>query len=205
MPSRVFLRRSLASGLFALFGSLAALGLPSAALAQQQANREIGQTRESRAEERPSERKFHELDERDRVVGEIWGLSTEEMQRVKVLMQGPRGAFSVPNISPIEVLGIHARSDAERRKYAESFARAFHQDVERSIVWNKAFEEANARLFPNEPMVDFRGLPKVAAPVGAADLLNVPRTQLIDTPPAALSAPSPLSSPATRVPTANRR
>ncbi len=49
------------------------------------------------------------LTEADKVAGQIWGLSTEEMGRVKLLMKGPRGAFSVGNISPIEVLGIHAR------------------------------------------------------------------------------------------------
>lgn len=54
------------------------------------------------------------------------------MLRAKVLLLGPRKAFSVENLSPIETLGIHARSDAERRKYAEMFVRAFRSDVERS-------------------------------------------------------------------------
>ena len=35
------------------------------------------------------------LTEADKVSGQIWGLSTEEMGRVKLLMKGPRGAFSL--------------------------------------------------------------------------------------------------------------
>ena len=82
------------------------------------------------------------LDEHDRLLAQIWNLSDEEMRRAKVLLQGPRKSFSVANLSPVEALGIHARTDAERRKYAEMFARAFHQDVERSLAWNAAFTEA---------------------------------------------------------------
>jgi integrating conjugative element protein (TIGR03759 family) len=115
------------------------------------------------------------LTEADKVAGQIWGLSTEEMGRVKLLMKGPRGAFSVGNISPIEVLGIHAKSDAERTKYAEMFAKAFHADVERSLAWNKEFYVAMARLYPNEPVYDYRKALKVDAPVGSADVAGVPR------------------------------
>ena len=48
----------------------------------------------------------------------------------------------------MEALGIHARTDAERRKYAEMFARAFHADVERSLAWNQAFTEAIGAPLP---------------------------------------------------------
>jgi hypothetical protein len=118
----------------------------------------------------------------DLASAEIWGLNKEEALRAKLLLQGPRKAFSVENLSPIEALGIHARSEAERRKYAEMFVRAFHADVERSLAWNRAFTEAMARMYPNEPIVDFSQLPKVQTSIGAADTLNVPRTNIIETP-----------------------
>lgn len=120
------------------------------------------------------------LNQNDLVQAQIWGLTPEEMQRAKLLLQGPRASFSVTNLSPIEALGIHARNDAERRKYAEMFARAFHQDVDRSLAWDRAFQQAMQTLYPNEPVVDFRGQSPVVAPVGTADLLNVPRMQIID-------------------------
>jgi len=39
-----------------------------------------------------------------------WGLSESEWERYRRLMAGLRGSLSVPNITPIEVLGIHAES-----------------------------------------------------------------------------------------------
>ncbi|MCR6480978.1 hypothetical protein NU688_32810 [Variovorax sp. ZS18.2.2] len=142
--------------------------------------RPLGTTQEQKTQTNTREVGANELTARDRLIGDIWGLSHEEMARAKVLLQGPRANFSVENLSPVEALGIHARSDAERRKYAEMFARAFHADVERSLAWNSAYQEAIGRLYPNEPIVDFRGLPKVNAPVGSADAMNVPRSMLIE-------------------------
>ena len=77
-----------------------------------------------------------------------WGVTTDEIQRARVLMQpgSARAAFSAPNISPVEVLGIHARTAAERQKYAELFAKALHADTERIV--KRA--EALFRLMPPE-------------------------------------------------------
>lgn len=120
------------------------------------------------------------LDASDRLSARIWGLSDEEMQRAKVLMQGPRKAFSVENLSPIEVLGIHARNEGERTKYAEKFARALHEDVQRSLAWNDAFTEAMQRLYPGEPVVSYEGVEPVRVPTGSADLAGVPRSLVVD-------------------------
>ena len=54
---------------------------------------------------------------------EVWGLSETEWRRYRSLMDGIRGSISPPTISPIEVLGIHARDAAERLRYAEAWAR----------------------------------------------------------------------------------
>ena len=116
----------------------------------------------------------------DRVEAEIWGLTDEEMARAKVLLHGPRAAFSVPGISPIEALGIHARNDAERQRYADLFAQAFFADVQRTIAFGSAFQVAITRLAGNTPVVSYEGLPRVEAPVGSADLANVPRTLLVE-------------------------
>lgn len=141
-----------------------------------------GATVEGSTQTSASSSALTQLDAADRVAQEVWGLSAEEMRRAKVLAQGPRKNFSVANLSPLEILGIHARNDAERRQYAERFARIFRADVERSIAWDRAYQEAMAKLYPNEPMVSYDGLPKVQSSVGAADMLNVPRTQIIEKP-----------------------
>jgi hypothetical protein len=89
----------------------------------------------------------------------IWGLTVDDIQRARSLMQpgSARAAFSSPNLSPVEALGIHARSDAERRKYAELFARALHADTERIVAWMATYSAIYARLYPNEPVIDFHG------------------------------------------------
>ena len=89
----------------------------------------------------------------------LWGLSVAEIQRARALMQPgtARAAFSSPNLSPIEALGIHAASAAERRRYAELFVRAVHADTERVLAWMASYATTYARLYPNEPAIDFKG------------------------------------------------
>ena len=83
-----------------------------------------------------------------------WALSIADWARYKTLMQGIRGSISPKNISPIEVLGTHARTDGERRKYAEIWARMRHEDIERILAFQLAYNQAFARLYPNEQLID---------------------------------------------------
>ena len=171
----------------------AALALLIASIAgfPAQAQTTAVKTQQARTQEGEISRTYSTLDDRDRLLAQIWNLSSEEMIRAKVLLEGPRKSFSVANLSPIEALGIHARNDAERRKYAELFARAFHADVDRSLAWNTAFYEAMGRLYPNEPMVDYSGVQKVHVPIGAADAMNVPRSLVVEPPSSAPRAGVP--------------
>lgn len=95
----------------------------------------------------------------DRARANAWGLSEHEWRRYKTLMRGIRGSISPPTISPIEVLGIHARDDVERRKYAERWARAMREDVDRILLFQRAYDAAGKRLFPNEQLIDVARLP----------------------------------------------
>ncbi len=81
-----------------------------------------------------------------------WSLSIQEWTRYKSLLNGIRGSISPATISPIEVLGVHARTDQERRKYAELWAMMMREDVERTIAFQRAYDEANIKLFPNESL-----------------------------------------------------
>ncbi len=89
----------------------------------------------------------------------IWGLSETEWHRYKQLMQGIRGSISPPTISPIEVLGIHARDEDERRRYAELWARAMREDVDRILAFQRAYDEAGKRLYPDQQLIDVGRLP----------------------------------------------
>jgi integrating conjugative element protein (TIGR03759 family) len=72
----------------------------------------------------------------------IWELSEVEWLRYQQLVKGIRGSVSPSAISPIEVLGIHARDEAERQRYAQIWARAMHEDVERILAFQHAYEKA---------------------------------------------------------------
>ena len=89
----------------------------------------------------------------------LWDLSETEWRRYQQLMQGIRGSISPSTISPIEVLGIHARDEAERQRYAEAWARALHEDVDRILAFQRAYDAAGKRLYPNEPLIDVGQLP----------------------------------------------
>ncbi len=95
----------------------------------------------------------------DRARSRLWELSETEWRRYKQLMQGIRGSISPPTISPIEVLGIHARDQDERRRYAEMWARAMREDVSRILAFQHAYDEAGKRLYPNEQLIDINRLP----------------------------------------------
>lgn len=136
----------------------------------------VAQTQIETSQTQASKEAALKLSDNERMVAEMWGLDDGEMLRAKVLMQGPRSAFSIPNMSPVEVLGIHARSEAERHKYAEKFARAVFEDVKRTLAFGQAYQTAMERLAGGTPMVSYAGASGVVAPTGSADIGNVPRS-----------------------------
>ncbi len=132
---------------FAIVISHPAIG---ADLSQLQIN-ETDQTRSSTA--------VNELSETDLARARTWDLSETEWRRYQQLMQGIRGSISPSTISPIEVLGIHARDEAERQRYEETWAPAMREDVDRILVFQRAYDAAGKRLYPNEPLINIHRLP----------------------------------------------
>ncbi len=90
----------------------------------------------------------------------LWGLSETEWRRYQQLMQGIRGSISPTTISPIEVLGIHARNEAERQRYAEAWAHAMYEDAGRILAFQYAYDAATERLYPNMSLIDISRLPR---------------------------------------------
>jgi integrating conjugative element protein (TIGR03759 family) len=84
----------------------------------------------------------------------VWSLSDTEWRRYQSLLLGIRGSVSATDLSPIEVLGIHARDSAERRRYAERWARAMRNDAERILAFQHAYDTAAERLFPGQTLID---------------------------------------------------
>ena len=100
------------------------------------------------------------LSDSEQVRARTWNLSETEWQRYQQLMQGIRGSISPETISPIEVLGIHARDEVERQRYAEAWARAMHEDVDRILAFQHAYDAAGKRLYSNDKLIDINRLPR---------------------------------------------
>jgi len=93
------------------------------------------------------------LDER---LAREWGLRPEEWTRYRQLMQGPLGIYS-PNLDPLTALGIEARSDEERNRYAELQVQAESRRVGKTLVYQRAYDAAWQRLFPGQQRVNLPG------------------------------------------------
>ena len=100
----------------------------------------------------------------------VWNLAAEDWTRYEELMRGRRGAWS-PDADPLLVLGAHARSESERRRFAEAFVMAEHERVEGELAFERAVQAAWKRLFP--------GAPRIAAPAGTLAAVAVERYALV--------------------------
>lgn len=100
------------------------------------------QPRNAQSQERPLTGRV--LDER---AASDWGLQPQEWARFRELMAGPLGIHS-PNLDPLSALGIEARSDEERRRYAELQVKAEARRVEKLLAYQRAYDEAWQRLHP---------------------------------------------------------
>ncbi len=85
-----------------------------------------------------------------------WDLSVSDWQRYKKLLEGIDG-YRSEKLDPLTLLGIHARSAAERKRYAEQLARLEHERIERVLAFQNAYDAAFARLYPNAKPVKTDG------------------------------------------------
>lgn len=98
------------------------------------------------------------LDER---LAKGWGLHPEEWTRYRQVMQGPLGIYS-PNLDPLTALGIEARSDEERKRYAELQVKAESRRVDKTLAYQRAYDAAWKRLYPGQLRVNLPGAPSPA-------------------------------------------
>ncbi|WP_248746218.1 TIGR03759 family integrating conjugative element protein [Pseudomonas sp. MWU12-2037] len=83
----------------------------------------------------------------DEQLAKDWGLRAEDWARYRQLQQGPLGIYS-PNLDPLTALGIEARSDEERRRFAELQVRAESARVSKELAYQRAYDQAWKRLYP---------------------------------------------------------
>lgn len=76
-----------------------------------------------------------------------WGLSTEEYQLYEEIMKGPRGIQS-PGLDPLTTLGIEAKTDQERRKFADIWVQQEFARVEKELAFQREINLAWSRNYP---------------------------------------------------------
>jgi len=91
--------------------------------------------------------KFSDADLRER-----FSITQDEAKRYDKIMSG-MARFWYPNINPLEVLLIYARTDAERMDLAKRVAQIEDARNEREFAAQRAHHRAVELLFPNKPMI----------------------------------------------------
>ncbi|MGI9449091.1 MAG: TIGR03759 family integrating conjugative element protein [Geminicoccaceae bacterium] len=83
-----------------------------------------------------------------------WRLTTTEYRRFQEAMAGPRGRFSAPNITPIEVLGIEAETVVERERYAALWVEILRADTAKVLAFTRTVAETWRRNHRSQPLVN---------------------------------------------------
>ena len=78
----------------------------------------------------------------------VWGLSKGEEQRYVALMKNQSGFFfgKPHHFSPVEVLGMNARSNKERKKYAAMDAQMNFRTLAKEFAFYSTFQDASIAL-----------------------------------------------------------
>lgn len=97
--------------------------------------------------------------------GSHWQLDASELQRAQRLNREFRQYVSDRRISPLEVLGIHARHEEERRRYARLWAKLMVEDAERTLAFQLAYDQAIAEIVRDRPLINVSKLPPRASPI----------------------------------------
>jgi integrating conjugative element protein (TIGR03759 family) len=95
-----------------------------------------------------------QLNEQQLHEAKVWNLTFEEEKRYVLLMQN-RSKIYYEGLrqTPLDILGLNARNEAERNHFAELAAAQEAQKVSKNIAWNNAFYKAYNKLFANVPVV----------------------------------------------------
>ncbi|PJG82770.1 TIGR03759 family integrating conjugative element protein [Caviibacterium pharyngocola] len=87
--------------------------------------------------------------QKNREQAQRWGLTETEWQRYLEIKNYERSYWS-PNLDPLTTLGVEAKTDAERRRYAELLAKKEYERVEKELAFQRAYDQAFQRLYPNQ-------------------------------------------------------
>ncbi len=89
---------------------------------------------------------------------QAFGLTENDWSRYESIMQGT-GQYYWPNLDPVTVLGLNARSQEERNRYARILARQEYENSEKLILLDKAYHNAFQELYGHVPIINLTELP----------------------------------------------
>lgn len=85
---------------------------------------------------------------------EAWGIDKTEYRRFMYLKDNtPRGIYT-PSANPLYYLGMEARTDAERKKYAKLIAKMEFENVQKMQMLNREILLASKQIFGSGQAVD---------------------------------------------------
>ncbi len=82
-----------------------------------------------------------------KVISQHWGITEKEYSEYLAIMEGKRGTWT-PTADPILALGVEAKSEEERRRYAELYVQQEFERQERDKAFVLATIAARERLYP---------------------------------------------------------
>ena len=101
------------------------------------------------------------LSDTDLVRARLWDLSEMEWQPLPTVdCKGFAGVSARRRYRPSKCSVFTRGMRTERQRYAEAWARAMHEDVDRILEFQHAYDAAGKRLYPNELLIDIDRLPQ---------------------------------------------
>lgn len=92
----------------------------------------------------------------------FFDISEAEYARAKIYKAIVSEMDKNNTLSTLEILGIYAQTQAEKRKYARKFAKAYYQHTDRVITFNKLVDQEKKSLYGNLLMFDYATKTKAA-------------------------------------------
>jgi integrating conjugative element protein (TIGR03759 family) len=93
-------------------------------------------------------------------IADMWEIDAVEYDRYLFLMQNTPSGKWYKQLNPPEVLGINAKDDKERMKYAKIVAKNAHERVKRELDFQKFYDKAQKILYPTLKPIAMPGAEK---------------------------------------------
>lgn len=96
---------------------------------------------------------------------QFWGLTVEEWYKFEAINEtGARGYWS-PNLDPLTTLGVEAKTQEERERYAILLAKKEFERTTKELEFQRTYNQVFKRLYPDVLPVELDDNPNFVAPL----------------------------------------